>query len=350
MSSYKIYVGSYTEKSAEKLGAGKGIYICRFDGGSTLAPLSVNTDCKDPSFLLVGKQTLYAVEETPESTVSAYILDKDRLTKAVTVLLHQKDACHIQLTSDGKYVSVANYGSGSLSLLRLTQDGLPGDLMCTVAHQGSSVHPRQTAPRVHSTLNSLDGSYILAADLGTDTVTVYSITGSGNLMEQPDMGVRVPPGRGPRHMAFSPEGKRLFVVCEISSTLLVYQYDPRSGIGALLEEIDLIPQGRDESDKAADIHFSPDGRFLYVSVRGQDSIVMLPYENGNLGDMARFPAYGKSPRNFCITEDGNFLITANEVSGNIAVIPRDVETGMLGECVAEVDIPRAVYVTSVMED
>ncbi len=350
MSGYRIFVGSYTAKSADKFGAGKGIYICRFDGGNTITPIGVCTDCTDPSFLLANGHLLYTVEETPDSSLLAYAISDAGLTKLQTLPLHQKDTCHIQLTLDGKFLSAANYGSGSLSLISLTPDGLFGELVCMAVHRGRSIHPRQTAPRVHSTLNSPDGNYLLAADLGTDTVTVYSKTAKGTLKQEPEMSVRIPAGRGPRHMAFSPDGTRLFVVCEISRTLLVYSYDAQSGIGGLLEERNLIAQGKSESDKAADIHFSPDGRFLYVSVRGPDSIVMMPYRDGALGGMKRFPAYGKSPRNFCITEDGKYLITANELSGSIAVIPRDVETGMLGECASSMDIPRAVYVTSVMED
>lgn len=350
MSKYRIYVGSYTAKSADKFGAGKGISICDFDSGNTIDLVSVNTDCKDPSFLLLNGKMLYAAEEMPESTLSAYLISEGRLKRTKTLQLHQKDTCHIQLTSDGKFLSAANYGSGSLSLIGLTPDGQLADPVCTVVHQGSSIHPRQTAPRVHSTLNAPDGRYLLAADLGTDTVTVYSQDRNGNLTEEPEMGVRVPAGRGPRHMAFSADGTRLFVVCEISSTLLVYPYDASSGIGELLEERELIPQTGNETNKAADIHFSPDGRYLYVSVRGSDSIVMMSYANGSLGEMKWFPSYGKSPRNFCITEDGKYLITANELSGNIAIILRDRKTGMLAQCAAAMDIPRAVYVTSVMED
>ena len=349
MSRYKIYVGSYTAKSADQFGAGKGIYVCRFDGKDTIIPVWVSTDCMDPSFLLVKGDMLYAVEETRESTLLAYKILNSQLKKAASLPLQQKDTCHIQMTSDEKYISTANYGSGSLSLAALMPDGLFGALACTFVHHGSSVHPRQTAPRVHSTQNSPDGKYLLAADLGTDKITVYFRTEEGRLIEEPKMGVQVPAGRGPRHMAFSPDGARLFVVCEISSTLLIYPYDAHSGVGELLEERNLVPQGGGESSKAADIHFSPDGRHLYISVRGPDTIVMAPYFDGVLGNIKVFPAYGKSPRNFCITPDGKYLITANELPGNIAVMPRDAETGVLGRCTAAADIPRAVYVTAVME-
>lgn len=350
MSKYRLYVGSYTAKSAEQLGAGRGITVCDYHGGDTIDLVSVNTDCRDPSFLVVKGNMLYAAEELPESTLSAYAIADGKLQKKNTLPLKQKDTCHIQLTPDGKYLSAADYGSGSLGLIRLERDGGLGELTCLEVHRGSSVHPRQKAPRVHSTLNAPEGKHLLAADLGTDTVTVYALGDNGSLTERPEMGVRVPAGRGPRHMAFSPEGTRLFVVCELSSTLLVYAYDGSSGIGNLLEERELVPQAQRDANKAADIHFSPDGRYLYISVRGCDSIVMMPYEKGVLGEMKRFPSYGKSPRNFCVTEDGNYLITANELSGNIAVLPRDRETGMLGPCAAGMDIPRAVYVTSVKED
>lgn len=350
MSRYQLFVGSYTAKSAEKLGGGKGIYMCRFDGRHSIAPVWLSTDCADPSFLAVKGNLLYAAEEQRESTLGAYAISHTGLKRIQTLALHQLDTCHIQLTPDNHYICAANYGSGSLSLIRLKPDGRLGELTCTAAHQGHSIHPRQTAPRVHSTCNSPDGKHLLAADLGTDTITVYSITASGTLKKQPGMGTRVPPGRGPRHMAFSPDGTRLCVVCEISSTLLVLPYDAQSGIGSLLEERSLLPPGSADGAKAADIHFSPDGRYLYASVRGTDSIVMMPYCAGTLGGMTFFPACGESPRHFCITEDGRFLITANEHSGSIAVISRDTETGMLGACVAAMEIPRAVFVTSVQEE
>lgn len=350
MSRYRIYAGSYTDKSADKLGSGRGIYVYEFNTSQNeLRLLSVYADSKDPSFLCIEGENLYAAEEMPQSVISHFKIKDGGLKKEGAIPINQKDSCHVQLMPDKRHLSVANYGSGSLTIIELSEDGGMKRILNTIEHYGHSVHPRQTMPRVHSTLNSPDGKYLLAADLGTDTVTVYEPDAEGNLTKVSSMGVLVPSGRGPRHMAFSPDRKRLFIVGEISGTLLIYAYDEKKGIGELLEERSLADSLTEEPCKPADIHFSPDGGFLYVSVRGTNEILCMAYDKGNVGEAMKFSSFGDSPRNFCITEDGNYLITANEFSGNIAVIERDVSTGRLGKCIQTADIPRAVFVTAVKE-
>lgn len=351
MSRYRIYVGSYTDKSAERLGAGEGIYGYTFDSKTKeLIPWFVNFRCKDPSFLCIEGEDLYAVEELPKSRIAHFKIKEDGLIKCESIPLNVKDSCHVQLMPDKRHLSVANYGSGSLTVIALSEDKSLQKIVCTIEHEGYSVHPRQTMPRVHSTLNSPDGAYLLAADLGTDTVTVYKAGKEEALTKMDSMGVHVPPGTGPRHMAFSPDRKRLFVAGEIGGTLLTYAYDEKQGVGALLEERSLIPDSSEETPGPADLHFSPDGSFLYVSVRGTDKILCMKYDEEKLGETMEYPCYGSSPRNFCMTEDGRYLLTVNEFSGNIAVIERNAKTGALEECVQKADIPRAVFVTAIKEE
>ncbi len=334
---YLVFVGTYTGKGSD------GIYAYRFDpatGKSVSIGLVASTD--NPSFLAVDPKGrfLYAVNELdtfhnePTGAVSAFEIDRKsgklRLLQQVSSL--GGGPAHLSLDKSARYLLVANYSSGSSAVFPLGNDGRLGPHSAFVQNVGSSVNPqRQAGPHAHSIQVTNDNRVAIVADLGLDKLLLYRFDHAGSLTPGNPESVTVDPGAGPRHVAFAPSGKFVYVVNEMACKVTVFAYE--SGPRTLHEKqtISSLPRTSAGQNTAAEILVDARGRFLYVSNRGADSIVVFSInpENGSLTPVEWVPSGGKTPRNFAIDPTGKWLIVANQDSNDIELFQIDPGTGRL---------------------
>lgn len=331
-STYDLVIGTYTK------GESKGIYVYRFyvETGK-LAYLSQIEDVSNPSYLTVSANNkfIYAVNEnSPNGSVSAFRFDAG--TGKLELINSQQTGgspAHVSIDKDQKNLFVSNYGTGSLSVVPINKDGSLGAATQTIQNEGGSVNKqRQAGPHVHSATLSPDEKHLFVADLGTDKINIYRYRDSKvpALTSEIPAFVTTKPGSGPRHMDFSADGKFLYIVQELVAAVTVYGVDD-----AKLTEIQTIPMV-DANFKgavgAADIHISPNGKFLYASNRGEgDEIVTYEISpvSGQLRFIDRFRTLGKTPRNFIIDPTGKFLIAGNQNSNTVNVFAIDQKSGRI---------------------
>jgi 6-phosphogluconolactonase len=351
----RIYVGTYTSNSKSE-----GIYVCKFDletGKITI--ISTATDVPDPSFLTLDRsgEHLYAVNELLEfegkssGSVSSFAVDpKTGSLKFVNKQPSMGGApCHISIAENGKFILVANYLGGNVSVFQIGSDGRIGPSTDLAQHTGFGPNKdRQLSAHAHSITLDNNGRFAIAADLGIDRVMIYAFDrGLGRLkpnLAQPFFQAK--PGAGPRHFAFHPKGKLAFVINELSSSVTSLSYDGKAGTLKEIETLSTLSPGFSGQNTCADLHVSPDGKFLYGSNRGSDSIAVfsIDEDSGKLTFIENTPSGGKKPRNFAIDPTGNFLLAANQETGNIVVFRIDKRTGKLLNTGQAIDIPAPVCI------
>jgi 6-phosphogluconolactonase len=203
-----------------------------------------------------------------------------------------------------------------------------------IQHKGSSVNKkRQESAHPHMILSSPDNKFVLVPDLGADKIYIYPFNEQTGWLDTTHVAfAKATPGAGPRHFEFHPNGKNLYVLNELLSTVTAYNWDKSKGKLTEIETKNLLPEDFKGYNKSADIHLTPDGRFLYTSNRGHNSITAFKVmNNGKLIFISRFPSGGDFPRNFFITPQGNYLLVANKHSGNIIIFKINKQNGMLSE-------------------
>ncbi|RIK81895.1 MAG: 6-phosphogluconolactonase [Planctomycetota bacterium] len=354
---YLVYIGTYTRDDSQ------GIYVCSFDtntgelGPPRVAASAADTKIKNPSFLAIppGGQRLYAVSEVDDhpapggGAVAAFSIGADA---ALTLLNHQPSAgagpCHLSLDRDGRTALVANYGSGSVASLPIGSDGKLAAPVSTMQHEGSSVNrQRQEAPHAHSINLDPKNRFALAADLGTDEVVSYRFNAQSGALEQNDAGTfKTPAGAGPRHLAFHPNGRWVYVNGELISTIMALDYNDQNGSLVLRQQVSTLPEDVDASQNTtAEVQVHPNGKTLYVSNRGHDSIAMfaIDAEEGSLRPLGYHPTGGHTPRNFGIDPTGAWLVAANQDSGTVTV-HRISDDGTLSATERQAAIPWPVCV------
>lgn len=335
---YLLFVGTYTGKES------KGIYAYRFDSTSArLTPRGLVAETPNPSFLAIdpSQHFLYAVNELEKyqgessGSVSAFAIDRERgsLTLLNEVSSRGTDPCHISLDSSGKFVLVANYGSGSVAVFPVLKDGSLGEASGFVQHAGSGPdRERQTGPHAHWIGLTPDNRFAMAADLGTDNVLVYRLNEkNGSLSTNDPAFVKLESGSGPRHIDFHPNGRFAYVLSELRPTISVFAFDPKRGALQPLQSITTLPKDFSGVNYPAEIRVHPNGKFLFASNRGHDSIAVfaLDQKKETLSLVGHFSTQGKKPRNFEIDPTGSRLFVANQESGNIVVFDIDSATGKL---------------------
>jgi 6-phosphogluconolactonase len=351
-SQFLLYVGTYTTKQTSK-----GIYAFHFDSSTgKLTPTGLAAESADPSFVAVhpnGKY-LYAVNELANfngfkaGAVSSFAIDsKSGTLKPLNqVSTHGPGPCFVSLDKAGNYVLVANYDGGSLATFRIQDDGSLSLVVGFVQHSGSSIDKqRQEAPHAHWIGTSPDNHFALAADLGLDDVMIYHFNADTGLLtpNNPPYG-KVEPGSGPRHLAFAPNGKFVYVLSEMSTTVTTFSYQPKNASLTSLQTVTTLPKDYSGVKEAAEIAVHPSGKFLYASNRGSaNSITAFSIHpaKGTLTQTGYTSTQGKIPRGFVIDPTGSFLLAANQDSGNIVVFRIDAATGALSPAgqTAEVSAP-----------
>ena len=329
-----VYAGCYTLPPAGS-GAAKGISVYRFDPDSgAMTHIHTSVGIPNPSFLAMDSRQrfLFAVNEQDDGFVSAFARDPDtgKLRFLNRQSAHGMWPCYISLDSSDRFALVANYGSGTVAALPIGDDGRLSQASSVIQHAGSSVHLRQGGPHAHMIAPAPGGKFLLATDLGTDQVIAYRLdTATGEL--KADGATDVEPGAGPRHFAFSPDGKRLYVLNEIASSMTVYDYDKETGTMAPRQTVSSLPADFTGENSCAHILVSPGGRFVYGSNRGHDSIAIWAVDepSGEISLAGHESTQGRVPRNFAIDPTGKWLLAANQESDTIVTFRRDPETGML---------------------
>jgi 6-phosphogluconolactonase len=357
---YFAYVGTYTAKTNSK-----GIYVYRFDATTgQLSAMGVAAESIDPSFLAVhpnGKY-LYAVNELGEyggaksGAVSAFAIGKKsgKLTLLNQVPSGGADPCYISFDKTGKFVLVANYTGGSAAVFPILEDGKLGKASAFIRHEGHGLDKkRQEGPHAHWIETSPDNRFALVADLGLDEVLVYKFDSSaGTLAPHQPAFAKLKPGSGPRHAAFHPNGKFVFVVSELNSTATAFSYDAKNGTLKEIGSVSTLPPGFSGRNDVAEVAVHPNGKFLYVSNRGNDSIAILSIDGskGTLTPIGGIPTEGKEPRHFAIDPTGRYLLAENQLSNTIVIFKIDPATGSLSPTGQAVDVPSPVDLVFLPED
>ncbi|GAB4108142.1 MAG: lactonase family protein [Acidobacteriota bacterium] len=346
-----FYVGTYTGE-----GGAEGIYAATLlpDGrldGLRLAARSVN-----PSFLALhpSGRFLYAANEVGEfegrrtGFISAFRIEADGgLTPLNQAASGGEGPCHLAVDPGGSLLAVANYGGGSVAVLRIRDDGSLGPQSNVYPHQGSGPNSRrQEAPHAHCVNFDPFRPLLLAADLGIDQVRVYVPDPAGVTLKpgQPEA-LLLPPGSGPRHLDFSPDGRFVYVVNELTSTVSVFART-RENFHTPVQTVSTLPAGTTIQNHTAEIQASPDGRTVYASNRGHDTIAVLRVSDpsGTLELVQNHPVGGSTPRSFALAPGGHWLVAAAQRSDLLTVHRVDPETGRLASTGASVAVPRPVCV------
>lgn len=344
--SYSLLIGTYTKSSTND-----GIYVYDFNSQTAEVILKSKISGEEnPSYLAISKdgKHVYAVNEVKNGGVSSFLFNpaSGELTFLNRVGSGGDSPCYVSVDDKNKYVFAGNYGSGSLSAIPLKEDGSLGTGSQVIQHEGSSIDKgRQQGPHVHCTVLSPDNQYLMTSDLGTDKVSIYQFDPSK--ISQPlspaePAFVSIKAGSGPRHLTFHPKSKYAYLISEMDGMITVFDYKK----GQMTEKQKITMLSPDFKGKvgAADIHISPDGKFLYGSNRGtaNELVIFAINKNGNLNYAGRQPVQGKAPRNFVIDPSGNFLLVANQDSNEIIIFKRDKKTGLLTPTGGKIQISKPV--------
>lgn len=342
-----LLIGTYTAP-----GKSEGIYVYEFDASSgKLVYKNKVAGLNNPSYLTISKdeKNVYAVNEAGQgkSSVSSFSFNKQ--SGALTLLNQQPSGgdgpCYVAVDKKSNHVFVANYAGGSFSVLPVLNNGSLGEPSQLVVFTSNGVGKgQQDKPHAHSTVLSPEEKYVYVSDLGNDEIMAYRYSAKSVRPLSPSKygKTSLPAGSGPRHFDFHPNGKFAYSLQELTCDVVAYRY--KRGKLSRLQTISGLPQNYTGRKWAADIHVSPDGKFLYSSNRddANDIAIFAIQKNGTLTSVGRHPSLGKAPRNFVIDPTGNFLLVANQNSHVIVVLKRNKETGLLSDTGEKIEISSPV--------
>jgi len=339
-----VYVGTYTGPKS------KGIYLFRLQTENlevpqnvTLVPMGLAADTPSPSFLELDfkRRLLFAVNEvntfegTPTGAVSAFKIDP---ATGTLTLINQRPSmgtgpCHLVLDKARRNLLVANYSSGSVSVLPVAADGRLGAASDVVQHTGSSVNPdRQKGPHAHCVTLDAANRFVFVCDLGLDKVLAYRFDPQrGKLTPHDPPFASLKPGAGPRHMVFRPDNRFAYVTNEMNSTITAFRYDAKAGVLSEIQTVSTLPAHFDGANTTAEIDVHPSGRWLYVSNRGHNSVALfnVDRDKGTLTWVEEQMTGGSNPRHFGIEPSGRHVAIGNQNSDTILVARIDAGNGRL---------------------
>jgi 6-phosphogluconolactonase len=344
-----LFVGGYAPATQQ------GLHAFRFDDATgALTARGSFTGIVNPSFLVAHphRPWLYAVSETSQPNDGApgavWALRFEREPLTIQSVNHQPSGgdgpCHLQLDATGQWLFVSNYGTGSVRVLPIREDGSLGEMSDHAQHHGRGPNAqRQEGPHAHSATLSPDNRFAIIADLGLDQLVIYQFDAArGQLSPHGQMHTR--PGAGPRHLAFHPNGRIVYVANELDNTVSMCAYDAANGALREVKTLETLPPNAPENI-VADIHLSPSGQRLYVSNRGHNSVAVYAVNaDGRLTRLAIPPCGGKGPRNFALAPSGRFLLAANQYSDEVSVLPVLAGAAELGAPCARAAVTRPACV------
>jgi len=373
---FYMYVGTYTGfkyvHHSQTYGRGEshsqGIYVSRFHAATgELSEPQLAAEMINPSFLTISPnhRFLYAVSEDPlslgppldhSSYVSAFAIDSasGKLRLLNTVPASGTSTCYISIDKTGKYVMMANFGSGSVSVVRVREDGSLGELTSLIQDVGHSVlAPIQNEPHTHSILVSPDNRYAIVSDLGIDKVLIFHFDAKTGQLSPPDPPfATVYPGGGPRHFTFDPAGRFGYQLSEMSGNIDVFAWDASKGTLTPVQRAHTVPHNFVGGNHSAEIEILPNGKFLYESNRRTFSeterapdtigVFSIDPQSGLLTPVEQSPTGGVMPRNFKIDPTATFLLVANQLSNNVVVFKIDGASGRLTKTGFEIKVDTPV--------
>jgi len=328
----RFYLGTYTKKTSSK-----GIYTGVLDTETgKLGPVTLAAEAENPSFLAVSPDGafVYAVEESAVSAAAAFRVQAGGTLTLLNTLPAPGGACHISVDKTGRNVLAACYGSGSIACFQTKPDGSLDKQTDAFQFTGSGPDPkRQTKPFAHSIYTDAANRFAYSCNLGTDHVWIFKFdarTGTFALNDPPS--AEVPPGGGPRHLAFHPDGRFVYVNNEMGQSVTAFARDTATGALTQLQTLSALPAGftSPKMVTTSEIACHPSGKWLYVSNRGYDTIAIFAIAaDGRLTLLDDAPAQVKMPRGFSIDPTGRWLIAAGQEDNKIAVLKIDQSTGKL---------------------
>ncbi|MBL7849816.1 MAG: lactonase family protein [Cyclobacteriaceae bacterium] len=316
-----VYVGTYTGEGSE------GIYAYRFNStDGYLTPIGLAARTPNPSYFIIdpARKFLYAVQETDSGAICAFAIDHESgaLTLIQKVSSRGAAPCHLSFDQTGRYLMVANYVGGNAAIFPVTSNGTLGEPTALVQHTGFSLDPnRQNGPHAHAIVATPDNRYVAVADLGIDKVMVYPFDEKNGTLDTSQFhAITLSPGDGPRHLVYSPEGKEMYVLNELTSTITAFTRDPGSEKTEPIQTVTLLGPDFKGVNTSAEIVLGLAGKYLYASNRGEDSMVSFAIEpDGRLTFASRIGCGGRGPRHFEIDPTGQWLMVANQQSNNLAL-------------------------------
>ncbi len=344
--------------SAFASGDKAGIHAFSFDSvKGSLKPLHRTTEIQHPFFLSVSpdKRFLYAIDAEKfggdeDEKVAAFALEgrTGRMKRLNEQTARGAASCYLDADATGKSVLVANYNSGSVASLPVKDDGSLGEVVSFFQHSGSSVDTqRQKGPNAHSIVVSPDNHFALAADLGIDKIMIYRLDAATAKLtpNEPQPFAKLTPGSGPRHITFHPNGRLVYVINELANTITVFDWSAAGGTLKEKQTIATLPADFTGKSYTADLEITPDGKFLYGTNRGHDSLAFYSIaEDGMLNLIRIEPSLGKGPQNLLITPDGKWLLCANMPGNNVVVFKIDAMSGAIAAHGEPVEVPMAACI------
>lgn len=350
---FRAYIGTYTR------GESKGVYSFVLDtAAATLTPEGLAGEVENPSFLAIHptENYLYACGELNKfkdqasGALTAFQIDgaTGKLQRLNDVVAGGTATCHANVSRNGRFVVLANYGSGSCAAFAIGADGKLGERTAFYQHTGSSVDKsRQSGPHAHSVNFDKQNKHVIVADLGLDQVKVYNFNAAtGTMVPNEPAFASVKPGSGPRHFSFHPSGKYGYVINEMACTVTAFRWDATKGVLTEIETVTTLPVPVQKGYSTAEVVAHPNGRFLYGSNRGHNTIAVYQVNaaTGKLTKVENKSTDGKTPRNFAIDPTGQFLIAANQDSNSIVLFRINQSSGALEQIGSPLAAPSPVCV------
>lgn len=345
---YPLFVGTYTGKGS------KGIYWLDFNSQTGVSTLISSTDtASNPSFICVSTsgKNLYAVSEDGNKEhghISAYTINqKTKTLDFINKVPSNGDhPCFVAINKKANWLVAANYSSGSLASFSVNPNGSINESTQKIAHTGSGPNKqRQASPHVHATFFGPNYTSVWAPDLGSDKIAVYDFNdnASNPLSATAVNEIITLPGSGPRHLTFSPNKLFVYVIEELTGTVSAYKI--KGTKTTLVQNIKTHPENIKSTFGSADIHITPNGKFLYASNRGEENnlaIFSINQATGKLTNLGYQSVSGIGPRNFTIDPTGQYLLVANQITSNIVTFYINQATGLLKELPTQMNIPNPV--------
>lgn len=346
----RFFLGTFTENTGSR-----GIYTGMLDTQTgAFGTVTLAAEATNPTFLAASPdgQLLYTVLETAEGAVGAFRITREGGLAALnTKPSGGKDACHVSLDSQGRHVFVANYGGGSLACLPIAPDGSLADPTAAIQLSGSGPHPRQGKSYAHAINADPEDRRVYVCDLGADTVWIFDFDKeTGRLTPRNPSGALVPPGSGPRHLVLHPNGRFAYVTNEMGLTVTAFARDPATGHLTPLESVP-TPENTSLPTKGvttSEILCHPNGRWLYVSSRGDNTLIAFAIqEDGCLTRIQNTPAGVEIPRGMGLDPSGRWLVVAGQKDNRLVSFAIDPATGHLAPSGHSAEAPAPVCVTFV---
>lgn len=337
----RLIIGTYTNNNASK-----GIYVYDFNAANGEAREISSAKAGNPSYQAVDKKGnfIYSVNESDEGKISAF--KYNRSAGSLSLVNQQSNngsaPCYVSIDKTGKWLFAGNYSSGNLTVHPIASNGSIGIIQQVVQHSGSGPNKgRQESAHVHCTYMSPDNRFLYVPDLGIDRVMIYPFNAqTGRLDTVQSNAITIPAGGGPRHIVFTKNGKFGYIIEELSGAITAVVR--KGNQHAILQQINNLPA--QYNGASADIHLSPDERFLYTSHRGNSTIQIhkIDSQTGRLSFIAEQSTNGNFPRNFTIHPSGKWLLAANQKSNDITIFKRNVQTGLLADTQQRISVPAPV--------